>query len=87
MKKCNSTPIYREKGINEERCKEMCDDNGECNYIFWNDESYCALYEDCVQYRTSKWVGTVFAKKGQPLDCPGKIIPFTKYHSIMPKFL
>jgi len=69
-KRCNSTPIGRHNGVNEEMCKQICDQNDKCNYIFWNKGWYCALYEDCVQYTPSKGEGTVFAKKGLGLDCP-----------------
>jgi len=69
--RCNSTPIGKRNGINEEGCKKICDENEKCNYVFWNKGWYCALYEDCVMYQHSKGVGTVFAKKGLGLNCPG----------------
>ena len=81
--RCNSTPIGKHNGINEESCKKICDENEKCNYVFWNKGWYCALYEDCVMYQHSKGVGTVFAKKGLGLNCPGKISPFAVYDSIM----
>ena len=67
----------------------MCNENNKCNYIFWNSGEFsstgmwCTLYEDCNEYTTSKAVGTVFAKKGHGLHCPGKTAQYNICNSVM----
>ena len=62
-------------------------EDGDAPQLYWSgwhaSKEYCALYEDCVQYTPSKGEGTVFAKKGLGLDCPGKTSPFAIYASVM----
>ena len=57
----------KEKGIDLEKCKDACDKNPKCNFIFWNEkERLCFLHETCDEFTTPNHVGTVFAKSSCP---------------------
>ena len=69
--KCNSIVIDSANGKNEEECKEMCNNLqnsfAKCNFIFWNNGQYCALYQTCDEFKTANGVGYIYAKD----SCPG----------------
>jgi len=69
--RCASPRLEGKDGINEERCKEMCDSNERCNFAFWNTGWFCALYETCDELESSKGTGTIFAKEGT--TCPNDV--------------
>ena len=82
-KVCSSTTIDSWNGMSQDSCKKKCNENEKCNYYFWNDGRWCGLYEDCNDYKTSVGKGTVMAKRGRGLYCPGKIASFTICNSVM----
>ena len=69
--------------MSQDSCKKKCNENEKCNYYFWNDGRWCGLYEDCDEYKTSVGKGTVMAKRGRGLYCPGKIASFMICNSVM----
>ena len=75
--KCNSMVIDSANGKTEEECKEMCNlmqnSYAKCNFIFWNNGHYCALYQTCDEFKTANGVGYIFAKD----SCPGSRFVFT----------
>ena len=38
-------------------CKEICDDDEDCNYFYSNDSEYCVIYESCKKSRKITTLG------------------------------
>ena len=66
-KRCNSQRIAHSNNANEEKCKALCDENERCNFLFSNTGNFCALFETCDEFTTSKGIGSIFGKD----NCPG----------------
>ena len=85
-KKCKATKLVashnlqivtsriNEREVTEQQCKEQCDRNKRCNFIFYNDFPSCALYEECKKYKKAYRVGTIFEKG----PCQGTIDLLTR---------
>ena len=83
--KCRSEPLDKDNGVTVKRCQEMCDENKNCNFIFWNTGRFCEIYNTCDEIRdnAAKGFGTIFAKH----SCPGNMLDLKKccivYHVML----
>ena len=75
QKKCTSTPLLRQNGVSHEECKDLCDQDEDCKFTFWNPGSFCSLHETCDDFKTTRGIGTLSAKE----SCPGAMLLFYEY--------
>ena len=72
MKRCNSKQLNWADNVKEEECKQMCNANKKCNFIFYNTGSFCAIFESCDRLEDALGFGIISAKD----NCPGTILSF-----------
>ena len=48
-------------------CKDKCNSDVNCNYIFFNDDKFCGLYSACDPTRTPSVSGLTLTKTGNKL--------------------
>ena len=53
---------------NTTKCREHCDRNSGCKYMFLNDGGGCHLYSSCIDKRTAEWYGSTYQKKGNRIS-------------------
>ena len=71
-KRCKSETLDMDVGVDVKRCKEMCSQNTQCNfitYIHGNQKNVCLLFEFCDEFESIADTGTIFSQNA----CPGKI--------------
>ena len=72
-KKCTSTPLLLQNDVNQEECKELCDQFENCKFIFIRKSgSFCSLHETCHDFKTTHGVGNLLAKE----SCPSTMLLF-----------
>ena len=62
---CNTK--YQLKAVetkNVTNCRELCDRDNGCKYIFLNDGGGCFLYSSCIDKRATSWYGSTYQKNG-----------------------
>merc|ERR1711962_1240244 len=50
----------------KQMCEEKCDEEERCNFIIWQDEGWCLIYETCDEYRETDTIGSIYAKNSCP---------------------
>ena len=66
---CNATKLDKRLDVNEEECKQFCNQNSKCNFVFHTVAKHCLIYEICDEKRTTNNVGTTYGKS----TCPGEL--------------
>ena len=52
---------YTEK-VEEKDCRERCERNQDCKFLFYNSAKKCLMYNSCDQYRTAATAGHTLKK-------------------------
>ena len=46
----------------EKQCKQMCDENGACNFVFTTRDLGCRLFSSCTERTDTTEPGSIFKK-------------------------
>ena len=46
----------------ERQCKQMCDENGACNFVFTTRDLECRLFSSCTGMTATTEAGSIFKK-------------------------
>ena len=57
------TQIAEKSNQDLSNCEKFCDQEGSCNFFFFNDDGYCSLHSSCVDKRVTFTKGSTFEKK------------------------
>lgn len=74
-KTCDAVALERATNVNERECKNACNQNSKCNFVFLTELKTCLLFETCESERTAIFNGTTYGKS----ICPGRLFFTVKY--------
>ena len=72
---CDAAELGSRTNANQDQCKQFCNRNNHCNFVFLTSAKHCLMYETCDEKRDTTYVGTTYGKS----VCPGKLIYAAKY--------